>query len=183
MLYNYLINFGGITMLNTAIKLNLSLLNSESILTKVYLADHDKNMQIFAALQQGSEAINKFLPNHFAKLNKSCRAVGGILASPEIKTFTLESEIRSGFPFLMLENFPVQGVRIINRMNYADEHLSPIEASMVLNALAYTLLCEESTDEDEQYFAAFMVDYIKILASKNRSNKKFNSSAFSRVID
>ena len=68
-------------------------------------------------------------------------------------------------------------------MNYADEHLGLIEASMVLNVLAYSLLCEESTDEDEQYFAAFMVDYIKILASENYRNKKFNFSAFSRVID
>ena len=44
-------------------------------------------MQIFAALQQGSDAINKFLPNHFAKLNKCCRVVGGLLASPQIENF------------------------------------------------------------------------------------------------
>lgn len=183
MLYNNFINFGDVTMLNTATKLNISLLDSESILANVYLADHDKNMQIFAALQQGSEAINKFLPNHFEKLNNSCRAVGVILSSPELKAFTLETEIRSGFPFLMLANIPEQGIHISNRMNYADEHLSPIEASMVLNVLAYSYLCEQSTDEDEQYFCAFMVDYLKMLSSKNHSNKKFNSSAFLRVID
>lgn len=170
-------------MLNTTLKLNLSLLDSEYIINNVYLADHEKNMEIFASLQQGSEAINKFLPNHFAKLNKCCRVVGGLLASPQIENFILESEIRSGFPFLLLEDFPVDGVRIINRMNYADEHLGLIEASMVLNVLAYSLLCEESTDELEQYFAAFMVDYIKTLASENHKNKTFNYSAFWRVID
>lgn len=170
-------------MLNTTLKLNLSLLDSEYIINNVYLADHEKNMEIFAALQQGSDAINKFLPNHFAKLNKCCRVVGGLLASPQIENFILESEIRSGFPFLLLEDFPVDGVRIINRMNYADQHLGLIEASMVLNVLAYSLLCEESTDELEQYFAAFMVDYIKTLASENYKNKTFNYSAFWRVID
>lgn len=170
-------------MLNTAIKFNLSLLDDENILKNVYLADHEKNMQIFAALQQGSEAINKFLPNHFEKLNKSCGEVGKIMASPEINSFTFESEIRSGFPFLMLENVPHQGIRLINRMNYSDEQLNPIEASMVMNLFAYTYLCEESNDEDEQYFSAFMTDYIKMLASKNYRNKKFNSKAFLNIID
>lgn len=170
-------------MLNTAIKFNLSLLDSDTILSKVYLADHDNNMQIFAALQEGSEAINKFLPNHFNNLNKSCHKISVLLSSPEMKTFTFESEIRSGFPFLMLEDIPEQGIQISNHMNYADRHLSPIEASMVLNVLAYTYLCEQSDNEDEQYFAAFMVDYLKILGCKNRNNKSFNSSAFLAIID
>lgn len=183
MLYNKSYQLRSNTMQNTAIKFNLSLPESDYILNNVYLADHDKNMQIFAALQEGKDAINKFLPNHFEKLNKCCSDVGVLLYSEECNTFILESEVRSGFPFLMLANIPEQGIQISNRMNYADEHLNPIEASMVLNVLAYSYLCEKSTDEDEQYFSAFMVDYLKTLSSKNRSNKNFNSSAFWRVID
>lgn len=170
-------------MLNTAIKFDLNLLDTDYILNNVYLADHENNMEIFKALQQGSCSINKFLPNHFEKLNKSCLVISTLLSSPECKTFILETEIRSGFPFLMLRNVSDEGVRIANPMNYSDEHLSPLEASMVLNVMSYSYLCEQSNDENEQYFAAFMVDYIKILASYNFKNDKFNSSAFKNLID
>ncbi|BBL22213.1 MULTISPECIES: hypothetical protein [Acinetobacter] len=170
-------------MQNTAIKFNLSLMDNDTILKNVYLADHEKNMEIFAALMQGKEAINKYLPNHFGRLKLCCMEVCTLLSSPDIHNFILEDDIRAGFPFLMLDGVPEEGTILSNRMNYADEKVGPLEASMVANVLAYSYLCEQSGDEDEQYFAAFMVDYLKMLASYNRSNKKFSSSAFTRIID
>lgn len=170
-------------MLDTAIKFDLSLMDSDTVLSNVYLADHENNMEIFAALMQGKDAIEQFLPNHFAKLNMRCQEVCTILSSPQMGIFLLEDDIRAGFPFLMLQGVPDQGITISNRMNYADEKVSPLEASMIANVLAYSYLCELSDDGDEQYFAAFMVGYIKDLASYNRNTPNFNSQAFYRVID
>lgn len=177
------INYGDYTMLDTAIKFDLSLMDSDTVLSNVYLADHENNMEIFAALMQGKDAIEQFLPNHFAKLNMRCQEVCTILSSPQMGIFLLEDDIRAGFPFLMLQGVPDQGITISNRMNYADEKVSPLEASMIANVLAYSYLCELSDDGDEQYFAAFMVGYIKDLASYNRNTPNFNSQAFYRVID
>ena len=74
-------------MQNTAIKFNLSLMDNDTILKNVYLADHEKNMEIFAALMQGKEAINKYLPNHFWRLKLCCMEVCTLLSSPDIHNF------------------------------------------------------------------------------------------------
>lgn len=170
-------------MPNTTIAFNLSLMPNEKILQTVYLADHGKNMEILNALMQGNDAINKFLPDHFRKLRLSCLKVCTLLSSPDMHAFLLESDVRAGFPFLMLDCVPDEGTTISNCMNYADEHVSALEASMVANVLAYSYMCEQSSNEDEQYFAAFMVEFIKDLASHNYEMPNFNSSAFYRIID
>lgn len=161
----------------------LEKMSRDQILNKVYLADEGNNFQLFESLQQGRKAIDQFLPNHFDKLNKCAQEVSTLLFSHEIEVFSLESDLQPDFPFLMLANAPTGSFSLCNRLNYGQEQVTIIEASMVLNTLAYCLMCERSNNENEQYFAAFMADYLKLLARHNQNNDAFNCNAFDRLID
>lgn len=161
----------------------LFILDDEQIQNNVYLGDVAKNIEIFKALLNGKDVINALLPNHFEKLNKCCNGISAILECDEIRIFTFEKEIRTGFPFLMLDKYPNDDTYISNRMNYSNGKLSHIEASMALNALSYCYLCETTENEDEAVFSAFMLDFLKILASHNYKTEGFNSSAFYSLID
>jgi hypothetical protein len=167
----------------TTSRFPLKHLDDEHIVNKVYLGDEAKNIQIFTALKQGKDSIDKLLPNHFEKLNKCVKQVSVLVYSSVFSTFAFENDIKNGYSFLMLKDLPNEQIDLSNTMNYAQENLYPVEASMVMNIFAYGLLCEESTDDDEQYFAAFMVDYIKELAHFNKKNVNFDISAFLRFID
>lgn len=170
-------------MTTTTSRFPLKHLDDEQIISRVYLGDELKNIQLFTALKQGKDSLEILLPNHFEKLNKCVQKISVLVHSTVVSSFALENDIFTGYSFLMLQNLPNENFDLSNRMNFAQEQVSPIEASMFLNILAYSLLCEEATDEDEQYFAAFMIDYLKELAHFNNKNSKFNIGAFLRLID
>lgn len=161
----------------------LVMLDQEQIQNRVYLGDVEKNIEIFNALLKGKKAINELIPNHFENLNKCCRAISSIIQRDDFQILSFENEVRSGFPFLMLYNYPSEDCVISNRMNYATEKLTHIEASMAINAMSYCYLCESTENEIEAEFSAFMLDFIKILASHNYETECFNSSGFYNIID
>lgn len=170
-------------MTQTIQKFPLLKIDNETILNHVYLSNEGKNMEIFAALQKGNEAINQFLPNHFKQLSKCSCEVSKILNVNGMSDFSFESEIRKNYTFLMLAHTPDSNFTIINCLNYGEEEVSNLEASIILNIFAYSLLCENSSNETEQYFCAFMVDYLKYLSYKNKGNSSFNSKAVLAIID
>ena len=76
-------------------------LDYEQIINNVYLGDEPKNIQIFTALKQGKDSLDKLLPNHFEKLNECVQKVSVLAHSTVAGNFTFENDVITGYPFLI----------------------------------------------------------------------------------